>query len=169
MEKFVRTKVDYNGMSYQDRIQRNIDLAKQLNTKLTWEQAKQMQRESDKQEIWVNDIYQVNILRGKDCDGFIYHPNLKGQCDYITIKTHNKEAVRDWRHFQQIKNELVGEDREAVEIYPREDRLVDTANQYHLWVLPKDIIPAFGFLERKVDYTPLNGGHNNAGQRGLAK
>jgi len=29
---------------------------------------------------------------------------------------------------------IVGEEHEAFEVYPAESRLVDTANQYHLWV-----------------------------------
>ena len=166
MEKFVRTKLDYNGMSYQDRIQKNIDLAKQLNTKLTWEQAKQMQRESDKQEIWVNDIYQVNILRGKNCDQYVLAKPFKGLIDYLTIKRHDKKAIHDWRHFQIIKNELCGEDREAVEIYPAENRLVDTANQFHLWVIPNGDSMPFGFTERLVNYTESKGGYGQPGQRG---
>ena len=167
MDKFRRTKLDRQGLSFKESIQKNIDLAKELGRTITWKQAKSMEREARLQEIWVNDIYQVNILRGKDCDGYVHHPQLKGKCVYISIKTHNKEAVRDWRHFQQIKNELVGEHREAVEIFPSEDRLVDTANQYHLWVLPVGFSPAFGFLKRLVDYTPRQGGYNKSGQRGL--
>jgi len=167
MDKFRRTKLDRQGLSFKESIQKNIDLAKELGRTITWKQAKSMEREARLQEIWVNDIYQVNILRGENCDGYIHHPQLKGKCDYISIKTHNKEAVRDWRHFQQIKNELVGEHREAIEIFPSEDRLVDTANQYHLWVLPEGFIPAFGFTERLVNYTPRQGGYNKSGQRGL--
>ena len=167
MDKFRRTKIDRQGLSYKQSIQKSYDLAKEIGRTLTWEQAKSIENEARKQEIWVNDIYQVNILRGKDCDGYVHHPQLKGKCVYISIKTHNKEAVRDWRHFQQIKNELVGEHREAVEIFPSEDRLVDTANQYHLWVLPEGLSPAFGFLKRLVDYTPRQGGYNKTGQRGL--
>ena len=29
---------------------------------------------------------------------------------------------------------IVGEEHEGFEVYPAESRLVDTANQYHLWV-----------------------------------
>ena len=73
-------------------------------------------------EIWVNDIYQVNVLRRKDIT-------------HLSIKRRDKSVCKDWRHFQLIKNQLVGEENEAVELYPAESRLVDTANQYHLWVI----------------------------------
>jgi hypothetical protein len=167
MEKFVRSKLYHNNMSYEERIKHNINLAKEVGTILTWKQSKEMCREIDKQEIWVNDIYQVNVLRGSNCDDYIHAPELKGKCDYLSIKTHNKEAIHDWRHFQIIKNELCGEDREAVEIYPSEERLVDTANQYHLWVLPKNEFFPFGFKERKVNYTSKEGGFMKTGQRGI--
>ena len=37
---------------------------------------------------------------------------------------------------KQIKNEVFGPDREAVQLFPAEDRLVDTANEYWLYVYP---------------------------------
>tara|TARA_R100001440_G_scaffold66995_1_gene88185 strand:+ start:83 stop:595 length:513 start_codon:yes stop_codon:yes gene_type:complete len=165
MQKFERSRL--YSFKIKERIQRNIDMAKEIGVDLTWKQSKEMQRELDKQEIWVNDIYQVNILRGKDCDQYIHIEEFKGKCDYITIKTHDKKAIRDWRHFQTIKNELCGENKEAVEIFPSEKRLVDTANQYHLWVLPKGQMFPFGFDTRKVDYTERHGGLNKVGQRPL--
>ena len=59
-------------------------------------------------------------------------------------------GLHDWRDLQRIKNELIGRDREAVELYPAEARLVDTSNQYHLFVLPADASWPFGYGERDV-------------------
>jgi hypothetical protein len=56
---------------------------------------------------------------------------------HLTFKRNDRAAVRDWRHFQAIKNEVAGPEREAIELYPPESMLVDAANEYHLWVLPK--------------------------------
>ena len=56
---------------------------------------------------------------------------------HLSIRHQERKAIRDWRHFQRIKNELAGPEREAVEIFPPESQLVDTANQYHLCVLPE--------------------------------
>lgn len=72
------------------------------------------------EEVWINDIYQVNVRRGEH----IVH---------LSIKRLDKSPITDWRHKQLIKNELVGEECEGLEIYPAESRLVDTANQFHLW------------------------------------
>jgi hypothetical protein len=56
---------------------------------------------------------------------------------HLSIKRFDRAAVRDWRHLQAIKNEVAGPEREAVELFPAESRLVDGANEYHLWVAPE--------------------------------
>lgn len=52
----------------------------------------------------------------------------------LSIRRNDREPIHDWRHLQRIKNELVGAECDGVELYPAESRVVDTANQYHLWV-----------------------------------
>ena len=52
----------------------------------------------------------------------------------VSIRRHDGQPCREWRHFQQIKNELIGPEFEAVELFPAESRLIDTCNQYHLWI-----------------------------------
>lgn len=78
-------------------------------------------------EIWINNEYQVNI--NKNVTGF----NESVKIWHLSIKRRDKEPIHDWRDLQAIKNMLVGEEYEAIEIYPAESRVVDTANQYHLW------------------------------------
>lgn len=72
-----------------------------------------------------------------------------GRMVWLSIKTLDKSARHDWRDLQRIKNEVVGPQYDAVEIYPAEKKLVDTSNQYHLWVFLDFEIP-FGFNERAV-------------------
>ena len=52
---------------------------------------------------------------------------------HLNIRRIDGAAIFDWRHRQFIKNELVGPECEAFEVYPAESRLVDTSNKYHLW------------------------------------
>jgi len=67
---------------------------------------------------------------------------------------------------QRIKNEIVGPEHEAVELFPAESRLVDTSNQYHLWVLTSDENRwPFGFQTRLV----ANKGSHGAKQRPFEK
>jgi hypothetical protein len=79
---------------------------------------------------------------------------------HLSLKRRDREPIDHdrWRILQQIKNTLVGEENEAVEMYPAESRLVDTANQYHLWVFadPNERWP-FGFTERYVTSTESHG------------
>lgn len=95
-----------------------------------------------KDEIWVNSRYQVNVRRGDA-------PESGSRIVWLSIKRRDKQppGPERFRDFQRIKNELVGPEHEAVEIYPAESRMVDTSNQYHLWVFsdPAFRLP-FGFM-----------------------
>jgi hypothetical protein len=92
-------------------------------------------------ELYENSAYQV-ILRRRTVEPF-------GACVHLTIRSVDGEARHDWRDFQRIKNELAGPEAEAVELFPAESRLVDTANHYHLWVFPDFRFP-FGMQKREV-------------------
>lgn len=69
---------------------------------------------------------------------------------HVSFHRHDRSAIVDWRHCQQIKNEVAGAERTAVEIFPPESKLVDTANERHLWVLPPGETIPFAFDERLV-------------------
>lgn len=101
-------------------------------------------REQSDGLVFVNDEFQVVIREANIAQGW---PRML----HLSIKRIDREIIHEWRKLQQIKNELVGEEHEAVELYPAESRLVDAANQYHLWVLadPKQMFP-FGFTTRAV-------------------
>ena len=70
---------------------------------------------------------------------------------WLSIKRRDKEIIHDWRELQTIKNMIVGDEHEGFEVYPAESRLVDTANQYHLWVFENEStrLPV-GFSSRLV-------------------
>lgn len=89
-------------------------------------------------EVWANDEYEATVERSST--GWAY----------ITMKRYDRHAIRDWRHLQSIKNETCGPEREAFEIFPAESRLMDTSNQYHLWVLPEGESISFGPTDRAV-------------------
>lgn len=98
-----------------------------------------LERESAKCEYWINPIYQV----AKTYEGEFVHLNIRRRDGAV--------IYRDWRHFQEIKNQLLGPECEAVELYPAEGRLVDTSNKYHLFGRPDpDYRFPFGYQERDV-------------------
>jgi hypothetical protein len=56
----------------------------------------------------------------------------------------NGERDIPWAVKQQIKNEIFGEKRLAIEVFPKQKNLVDVQDVYHLWVFPKDFDLPFG-------------------------
>ncbi len=102
----------------------------------------------DTKEVWVNSIYQVFVYRPRQ-DG--EHGTKDGpEMAHLSIKTHERSAIRSWRDLQRIKNELCGTTCEAVELFPAESRMTDLANQYHLWVLEPGYKFPFGFNDGRV-------------------
>lgn len=97
-------------------------------------------------ETWKNDTYTVALFR--DIAQHEGWPTLV----HLSIKRNDRAPIHDWRDLQEIKNELVGPECEGVELYPAESRRVDSANQYHLFVIsvPGHRWP-FGFTDRLVD------------------
>lgn len=68
-----------------------------------------------------------------------------GVVEHVAISRMNGDT-RDlpWAIKQQIKDELFGSRRVAVEVFPSRKNLVDVCDVYHLWVLPKDFSLPFG-------------------------
>lgn len=119
-----------------------------------------MQSEPGFVGVFINNLYQVTYreveapaFSGGDSESV---PLLAWLC----IRRRDSSPVHDWRHLQNIKNDLCGSEREALELYPAESRLVDTANQYHLWVLPLGLSAPFGYAEREVADVPFGKNKN---------
>lgn len=94
--------------------------------------------------IFSNGIYEVWIVDNVAGPDF---PKM----NWLSIKRLDREPMHDWRDLQRIKNELVGKEYEAIELYPAESRKVDSSNQYHLWVLAeKGLKFPFGYTTREV-------------------
>jgi hypothetical protein len=95
--------------------------------------------------VAVNSRYEVWIYRLEPED-----PETMPPMVHLSIKRRDRDPVRRWRDLQRIKNEVVGPDVEACEIFPCEGRLVDTSNQYHLWCLSPGARFPFGYRDRLV-------------------
>ena len=68
---------------------------------------------------------------------------------YLSFKRIDREPLGDWRAKQRIKNAVLGDHWEGVELYPAEERLVDTSNQYHMFAW-EGIFPIYLFNSREV-------------------
>lgn len=92
-------------------------------------------RRNFRRESYLNNRYSVQISDVATDWGLVIH---------LWIRRHDGEMVRSWSDMQRIKNELVGPERVAVEVFPPVDELVDQANLAHLWVLPEGFSLPFG-------------------------
>jgi hypothetical protein len=145
-----KLKLPPEDQHLKETIKQHKALYKANGMKATGKQIRKRAKESIKRllsdEIWINDLYQVNVDR-KTYDNWIH----------LSIKRRGKETIQGsaWQHFQWIKNQLVGEEYEALELYPAESRMVNTVNQYHLWVMkhpfPEACIPC-GWNEGRLIY-----------------
>jgi len=116
------------------RVIRHIrDEAAKAGQKLSWSQAASIYETNVGKQavIWMNETYTVFVHQEPGRCGDKELPWI-----HLSIKRNDREPVTDWRDKQAIKNQLVGPECEAVELYPAESRLVDCANQYHLWCCP---------------------------------
>lgn len=96
---------------------------------MTRRQAKLTLRHMLRDEIWMNDEYQVNVDKNPE------HGFGDVEVWHLSIKRRDRSPIHDWRDLQAIKNAICGHWVEAIELYPAETRVVDTANQYHLFAL----------------------------------
>lgn len=63
-----------------------------------------------------------------------------GKVTHAVIKCVSDDDI-PWREKQRIKNEIFGKDACAIEVFPKEEELVDEANLYHIWVLHDYTLP----------------------------
>jgi hypothetical protein len=112
---------------------------------------------------WENEFYYGLVRRFTN--GF---PIGGGPYCLISIGSVDHTAMHDWRDFQQLKNHLVGEEWEAVELYPAESRLKDPSNWFYLWCVPKGVLEfglpggrlVLAIAEAKAPQRPFPGDKN---------
>jgi hypothetical protein len=116
-----------------------------LQERLAW--IERQVQQSLSWEIYRNEVYLVVVER---TDPLVH----------LIIRRHDSQPCKNWRDHQQIKSELIGPECEAVELFPAESRLIDSTNEYHLWVNPNPSYRfPFGFSwNRFVTESPLSVG-----------
>ncbi len=101
-------------------------------------------------EWFYNPTYLVDRRAAVDGADEIVRADDLDEPLWLIVRRLDGQPARDWRHLQRIKNQLAGEDREALELFPDERRLVDVSNVTHLWVLRRGQRIPFGFQQRVV-------------------
>jgi hypothetical protein len=72
-------------------------------------------------QVYENDVYQVEIVQ-------------RGPYLQLRIRRNDGGPCENWRDFQQIKNEIVGSECEAVELFPARNVARPAVNEHCLWV-----------------------------------
>lgn len=87
-----------------------------------------------------------------------------GKVEHVTITAAEGVGRSDgsgdipWAVKMEIKNDLFGEKRVAVEVFPTQERLVDVCDCYHLWVFEKGFQLPFGIHPRDKKTVTVNHG-----------
>ena len=153
MMKLKRAKLDRSSATIKAMIK---DMT--VGYGMTRKQAKAVIAANQPDDFFINDKYVVHVFKnephglGDDVD--VWH---------LSIRRQDREPLPDWRDFQQIKNEICGTEYEGLELYPAEDRVLDAANQYHIYVIMR---PGY---QIPVGYTDINGGGRDDRPLGKSK
>ncbi len=157
MKPFIKRETIYDP----EKLQKTKEFLQKVKPDLTDSQFADIIEMEKKAIIYSNDVYQVNIYNADVEAGW---PEMW----WLSIKRFDGQIILDWRDVQQIKNELVGPGNEGVQMFPDENRLVDTANQYHIWVL-KDERLRFPFGMKVERYVLDDISDGVVGQRKINK
>lgn len=141
MKKFTEVKQVFHSKEVIEKIKEHFF---KTHPNISEEVFNESLKKESEGKVFKNDIYQVIIHEAEVSPGF---PEMI----WLSIRRLDREPVKDWRDMQTIKNELVGQENEGVELYPAESFLVDTSNQYHMWVF-KDSNLRFPFGMRDGRY-----------------
>ena len=71
-----------------------------------------------------------------------------GWCRHMKIQRIDGQAGITWDAMQQLKDEYLGPDVLAVELYPPAQCVVNDVNMRHLWEIPADVLPV-GLQQRR--------------------
>ena len=81
--------------------------------------------------------YRVQVLETAAPWGWSRHMKVQ--------RLDGKDGI-SWDDLQRLKDEHLGPDALAVELYPPASRVVNEVNMRHLWEVPEEVLP-IGFLQ----------------------
>jgi hypothetical protein len=79
-------------------------------------------------EAWVNNVVSVQVYLRDTPWGFVRH---------LGVRRHDGAELAGWDLLERVKNEVVGQDSIALEVYPPARDVVDLAPMRHLFVVPE--------------------------------
>ena len=83
-------------------------------------------REKFADKVYRNNKYIVQVFRDVERKGRNYTK--------VMIRRSDSEPIYSWQDMYRIKNEIFGEEVEAIQFFPKKSELVDVANLYWFWI-----------------------------------
>ena len=127
-------------------------------------------RELKRNECWYDatgkyKVVKHDIIKGTSQHEELVHDGMPDGITWLSIRRidDTSQYLCDWRDFQAIKSDLCSPTREALELYPSEERVHDTSNVFHLWVFPEGAIIPIGYARGDVESST----HDTPYQRNL--
>lgn len=80
------------------------------------------------EKVYVNGLFVVQVYP---------YPCEWGDVRRVMIRWNDARPDHDWTLFQNIKNDIFGEERVALEVFPTESNKQDVANMYWMFVMPE--------------------------------
>jgi hypothetical protein len=99
-------------------------------------------RRSPKFPPWLKEAYRNNVLWVQ----VQYHDTDWGPVKHLYVSRIDGAPLRDWNVLQRVKTEVCGAEIFAVEVFPPESEVCDSANIYHLWAFEPGFRVPFGLL-----------------------
>lgn len=135
-----------------------------------WAKGFSMKQAHDQFGLYEHGIWNKQMDRQWESDdGYSVSSRLLrtawGKVEHVAINkrgplTANGEKDIPWKIKMEIKNELFGEERPAIEIFPARKRLIDTCDVYHLWVFEKGFEFPFGIHPQDETTPAVNRGYS---------
>ena len=76
---------------------------------------------------------------------------------HLRIRRFDNKPIRNFMVIQEIKNDLLGKDVIAVEIFPKQSDFIDGSNTYHLWTWDGISVPnlkeLYQYKKEPIDIT----------------
>jgi hypothetical protein len=133
---------DFEEVPYEELCSREKWHQKHGNDYATKEKADLAYDAHCTKQFWFSEVYSVTLdkqCRERWADEQIHKSFGGNPLWHMKINRLDRAPCHHWQVFQTIKNLIVGSEFEAIELYPAHSRLMDAANEYHLWILaPKD-------------------------------
>ncbi len=135
-------------------------IAARMADGMTRASAKEQYRKEKAQRVFESPRYRV-FLQAHGPDNCMWHISIRPLCS---------TPRHDWREMQDIKNQILGPEFEAVELFPAESRLMDECNQFHLFACTsaEERMP-FGHWGKRVADEPGAPGTCQRGRDGITR